>query len=416
MQLQKGLSGMVFSTVVVILVACFLFPSPGAAEPDGNGENSDLLREQILHNPELFITVGKEGCDFLMLQEAVRKAVPERDEIVLMDPIHTEAGITIDRDVKIRGFGAERTILQAAESLENAQDRVLVVQEAITAVVTGVTIRHGNPTQPLRCGGGIQNFGDLTLQGCEIRSNTAVYGVGIFNDGRLIMRNCSVSDNRSLPRTTAEIKSAAGCTGSGAGIKNEPDAELICYNSTISGNIARSKGGGLFVSCESKARLVNCTVSGNESKQSGGGIHIRGDLVLLHCTVANNHSLRQGGGIYNLGHLDVVACLIADNQVLDFVMGFGGGIYGTGQIGINEYNLIADGSFDSYLAGDPLLGPLSDNSGGTFTHALPQKSSAVDVIPPEVLAIEEDQRGLPRGTGTHDRGKYGDIGAFEWQE
>jgi parallel beta-helix repeat protein len=230
------------------------------------------------------------------------------------------------------------------------------------------------------------------------------------------MHDCNVTGNRSLRRTTAEIKSAAGCTGSGAGIKNEPDAELTCHNCTISGNSALSKGGGLFVSCESKARLENCTVSGNESKQSGGGIHIRGDLALLHCTIANNRSLRSGGGIYNLGHLDIEACLITGNEVRDFVMGFGGGVYGTGQIGINEYNLIADGSFESYRTGDPFLAPLDDNGGGTFTHALAWESPAVDAIPPDVLAVEEDQRGMSRGTGERDRGKYGDIGAYEWQE
>jgi hypothetical protein len=230
------------------------------------------------------------------------------------------------------------------------------------------------------------------------------------------MHNCNVSGNLSLPRTTAEIKSAAGCTGSGGGVKNEPDAELICYNSTISDNFARSKGGGLFVSCESKARLVNCTVSGNECKQSGGGIHIRGDLELFHCTVANNRSLRQGGGIYNLGHLDIVACIVAGNQVLDFVMGSGGGIYGRGQIGRNDFNLIADASFDSYLTGDPLLFSLADNGGTTLTHALQEQSPAIDVIPTELLDTKEDQRGFPRGAGSQDRGKYGDIGAFEWQE
>jgi predicted outer membrane repeat protein len=377
MQFRQIFWPTVFSTVTGILVYLLLFPSLGTAEPEGNGENPNLLREQILHNPELFITVGKEGCDFRLIQEAVHQAVPERNVIVLMDPVYTEAGIIIDRDVKIRGFGAEHTILQAGQSPEIAQDRVLVIREGMTAVVTAVTIRHGNPTKPHRCG--------------------------------------AVSDNRSLRRTTAEIKDATGCTGAGAGIKNEPDAELVCYNSTISGNSAGNKGGGLFVSCESKAKMVNCTVSGNESKRSGGGIHTRGDLELVHCTIANNRSTRQGGGIYNLGHLDVVACLIAGNQVLDFVMGFGAGIYGKGQIGINDYNLIADGSFVSYLTGDPLLAPLADNGGGTLTHALQQESPAVKVIPPEVLAMEEDQRGLPRGAGSDDRGKYGDIGAFEWQ-
>jgi predicted outer membrane repeat protein len=415
MQFRQIFWRTVFSTVTVILVYLLLFPSLGTAEPEGNGENPNLLREQILHNPELFITVGKEGCDFRLIQEAVHQAVPERNVIVLMDPVYTEAGIIIDRDVKIRGFGAEHTILQAGQSPEIAQDRVLVIREGMTAVVTAVTIRHGNPTKPHRCGAGIQNFGDLTLEGCDIRNNTAVYGVGIWNKGRLVMRNCNVSDNRSLRRTTAEIKDATGCTGAGAGIKNEPDAELVCYNSTISGNSAGNKGGGLFVSCESKAKMVNCTVSGNESKRSGGGIHTRGDLELVHCTIANNRSTRQGGGICNLGHLDVVACLIAGNQVLDFVMGFGAGIYGKGQIGINDYNLIADGSFVSYLTGDPRLAPLADNGGGTLTHALQQESPAVKVIPPEVLATEEDQRGLPRGAGSDDRGKYGDIGAFEWQ-
>ena len=413
---RKLNSCMISGSVVILIIARFLFPCPGMSGPGGIGESSQLLMEQILRNPEIFITVGKQGCDYPTLQEAVRNAVAERNDIVLVDPVQTEAGIIVDRDVNIRGFGAERTILQAAESPELAQDRVLIVQEGITALVTSMTIRHGNPAGPFRCGAGIQNYGELVLEGCNICSNTAVYGVGIWNKGSLVMRNCNVTDNHSLRLTAAEIKSAAGCTGSGAGIKNEPDAELTCYNSTISGNSALSKGGGLFVSCESKARLVNCTVSGNKSKQPGGGIHSRGDLVLLHCTIAKNRSLRSGGGIYNLGHLDIEACLIADNEVRDFVMGSGGGIYGTGQIGINEFNLIADGSCDSFLSGDPLLEPLGGNGGGTFTHALPQESTAVNVIPPEFLSVGEDQRGVSRGAGAHKRGKYGDIGAFERQE
>lgn len=306
------------------------------------------------------ITVGAAGCDVTRLQEAVRLAEPGHDVIVLMDPVHTEAGIVVDRDVSIRGFGAGRTVLQAAAGPQEAEDRVLVVREGVRASVSCLTIRHGNPRVPLRCGGGVQNFGDLVLEDCAVCDNAAVYGVGIWNRGRLVMRRCSVSGNQGLRRTTAEVKSAEGCTGSGAGIKNEPHAELLCEDCTIWGNFAQRRGGGLFVSCESTARLVNCTIRYNSSRREGGGIHVRGDAELERCTIVRNQSGRQGGGIYNLGRLDLVACLIADNSVADYAAGFGAGIYGQGQVGRNERNWVGDGSLPGALAVDPLLGPPED--------------------------------------------------------
>lgn len=361
------------------------------------------------------ITVGAAGCDVTRLQEAVRLAEPGRNVIVLMDPVHTEAGIVVDRDVSIRGFGAGKTVLQAAAGPQEAEDRVLVIQEGVRATVSSLTIRHGNPREPLRCGGGVQNFGDLVLEDCVVCDNAAVYGVGIWNRGRLLMRRCTVSGNQGLRRTTAEVKSAEGCTGSGAGIKNEPHAELSCEDCTIWGNSAQRRGGGLFVSCESTARLVNCTVSGNRSVYEGGGIHVRGDAELVHCTIAFNQSSRQGGGIFNIGRLDLVCCLVAGNRVGDFVSGVGAGIYGEGRLERNEHNLVADGSLEGCLAGDALLEPLAANGGTTATHALQSGSPAVDAVPLGLLIVRLDQRGLPRAAGSGSGGQGGDIGAFERQ-
>jgi hypothetical protein len=128
--------------------------------------------------------VGKKGCDYATLREAVENIGTERNDIVLMDANHTEAGIIIDRDVNIHGFGTDHTILQAAERPELAQERVLLVQQGIMAVVSSVTIRHGNPSKPLRCDAGIQNYGELVLEGCDIRDNAAVYGFGIWKKGK----------------------------------------------------------------------------------------------------------------------------------------------------------------------------------------------------------------------------------------
>ena len=62
-------------------------------------------------------------------------------------------------------------------------------------------------------------------------------------------------------------------------------------------------------------------------------------------------------------------------------------------------------------ADDLKLGPLQDNGGPTMTHALLPGSVAIDVIPVDACDVDEDQRGLPRPSGT-----MCDVGAFEVQE
>ncbi|HEY2084377.1 MAG TPA: choice-of-anchor Q domain-containing protein, partial [Verrucomicrobiae bacterium] len=93
-----------------------------------------------------------------------------------------------------------------------------------------------------------------------------------------------------------------------------------------------------------------------------------------------------------------------------------------------SYNLIGqtNGSFgftngvNGDLAGstnaplDPILGPLADNGGPTFTMALLHGSPALDAGDDALLqppyALKNDQRGFPRKSGAHV-----DIGAFEFQ-
>jgi hypothetical protein len=57
---------------------------------------------------------------------------------------------------------------------------------------------------------------------------------------------------------------------------------------------------------------------------------------------------------------------------------------------------------------DPMLGPLQDNGGATFTHSLLPGSPAINAIPPADCAYDDDQRGVAR-----PQGEGCDIGAFE---
>jgi predicted outer membrane repeat protein len=208
-------------------------------------------------------------------------------------------------------------------------------------------------------------------------------------------------------------------------------------NSTITGNSAADTGGGIYGAGVS---LVNSTISGNSAGTSGGGIYGHLGVSVVNSTISGNSAGTSGGAIYNVvSFLDVANSTITGNSAPS-----GGGIYNDGDdlVEISNtilnagasgenifnsggtitslgYNLSSDDG-GGYLTGpgdqintDPLLGPLQDNGGPTFTHALLPGSPAIDAgdpsfSPPPV----NDQRGCP-----FDRVFNGriDIGSLEVQ-
>ena len=189
-------------------------------------------------------------------------------------------------------------------------------------------------------------------------------------------------------------------------------------DSTISGNSTGTSGGGISVSGSGLvpgSSIVNSTISGNSAGTSGGGIYNNSSLDVTLSTITGN-SAPSGGGIYDDGQLSVVEI---SNTILN-AGALGENIFNNGgTVTSHGYNLSSDDG-GGYLTGpgdqintDPLLGPLQDNGGPTFTHALLPGSPAIDAgdpsfSPPPV----NDQRGCP-----FDRVFNGriDIGSFERQ-
>src|SRR5262249_31154114 len=116
-----------------------------------------------------------------------------------------------------------------------------------------------------------------------------------------------------------------------------------------------------------------------------------------------------GGGIYNVGTLTARNTIIAGNtgDVPDLA----------GNLGSLGHNLIGDSRGGSgfhvtdLLNVNPLLGPLQDNGGPTFTHALLPRSPAINAGD-NTGAPDSAQRGpgFPRIVGGTTN-----IGAFEAQ-
>jgi len=358
------------------------------------------------------VTVCASGCDYTAIQAAIDDpAVVSGSTINIVDPIHTESEIIVDKDITILGQGADSTIVQAHEEAGGVDDRVFFVEEGATVIIRGMTIRHGNPDlEPKvlgvrRCGGGIANLGNLTVEDTVITHNIASGGGGVINRGNIRFVNTAISDN-----VANGIEEPGYACGTGGGIKNVVGTiELI--NSTISGNSTVNMGGGMQAGCGSTTVLTNSTISGNTAGTNGGAVHLRGKLVLFHSTISDNSATYGADGVWLRGDMYATNSIIANNGEQDCIVGDRGrSMRGYGLMVLNLNNLIEHGDCPSRFLGDPLLGPLADNGGNTQTHALLPRSQAVDAIPDDECAVGTDQRGVLRPQGTAC-----DIGAFELQ-
>jgi CSLREA domain-containing protein len=279
-------------------------------------------------------------------------------------------------------------------------------------------------------GGGISSRGAATITSSTISENSADYsGGGINSDGALTLTNSTVSGNSG--------------DYSGGGINSGGTLTLI--NSAVLGNsVYEEEGGG--ISSRGTAVIISSTISGNSSNYSGGGINSGGALILSNSTVSGNSVVYAGGGVYSDGStITITNSTISENNVAvddpDDSRDGGGGIYNEGTLNLkntlianningdcynyewstidtNLNNFIGDGSCDPTFSGDPKLGPLANNGGPTFTHALRRGSPAIDVGDDTICAAEPvnglDQRGVARFGSL--AGNHCDIGAYEYQK
>jgi len=350
------------------------------------------------------VDVGSVGCDFTSIQEAL-DSIPAPRVVRIVDPVHTEAGIRVCGDACIVGNGSEGTILQAATNVEAASSRVFLVEQGGTLVLSGVTLRHGRPTECPRGGGAILNRGTTWLFHDVLRDNGGQCGGAVVNEGQFYAFDCTFLGNMATGGRTDDGYAARG---SGGALKNV-EGYAFLSGCTIAANTSRKRGGAIKACCTGTLHMVNCTISGNESREAGGGIHARGILIMEHCTITGNRSDRaaatRGGGprasgIYIDAQTTILSTIVAGNEGQD--------VHITEDATIVRYAtcLVGDGGVEGWLGGDPLLSELGDHGGFTWTHTLLEGSPAIDVVGAGDVAM--DQRGVFR-----PQGEACDLGAVE---
>ncbi|MEM7312475.1 MAG: CSLREA domain-containing protein [Planctomycetota bacterium] len=267
-------------------------------------------------------------------------------------------------------------------------------------------------------GGGIFSNQGIHLIGSEISRNwtegAASRGGGVY----LFPANRPTS---SIYQSTISRNHTEGVSSEGGGIYFA--GQLTATNSTISGNFTEgqhSSGGGVFhggIHAEgSLLELNNSTLSGNQAtgrRSSGGGLFsLTGSVAISASTVTGNIASQRGGGLFTYHGVDLslTNSIVAGNRghyyrniegpdlfrmegnyaVTHTLLGnnFGSG-FEESQSADENGNLI--GSDSSPI--DAMLGPLQNNGGATQTHSLLSGSPAIDSGLSD--GRDFDQRGLP---------------------
>jgi hypothetical protein len=301
--------------------------------------------------------------------------------VILSDTAH---------NLVIHGNGAT---LQRSTAGGTPAFRIFQIGAGAVVTISGLTITNGNVID--NWGGGIYNdHATLTVISSTLSGNSASFGGGgIFNSGRN-----SGSATLTVVNSTLSGNLGGGTSGggSGGGINNSGflgSAALTIINSTLSSNSNVALGGG----------IIN---DGNGSSSSA-------TLTVINSTLSGNLASDAGGGIYNYGAFSGRATITIGNTVLKAGDLHANISNNSGTVTSLGYNLSSDDG-GGYLTAigdlintDPMLGPLQNNGGSTFTHALLPSSVAINNGGPEF-----DQRGP--GFNRVVNGRI-DIGAFELQ-
>ncbi len=300
--------------------------------------------------------------------------------------IFVSVPLSVPRSMTISGPGAKVLTVDGSWSI-----RTFMVGGQ-TVNITGLTIANSGLTTA--AAGIVSDFGG---------------GILVDSGGTLTVSYCTISNNHAR---------------NGAGIANLGSTVNV-NNSTLSGNHADQAGGGVY-NLGGTLTISNSTLSGNSAPAGplgglfvgrGGGLSNSGFSTVINSTF-NGNSATIGAGILNDTVQNVWASLTIGSTILccstDNPVELAANATSLGD------NLATDGSLE--LSIDPMLGPLQDNGGPTFTHALLPGSPAIGAGF-NFSGATTDQRGsgfvrtvggpsipppFPAGDGT-------DIGAFEVQ-
>lgn len=381
----------------------------GAGFPRVRGSAIDIGAVEI---PMLVVTnTNNSGTGSLRQALLDANAVVGADTIIF-DPtdfataktISLTSGLpNITDSLSIQGTGAG--LLTVERNAAASHFRVFTISGMnLAASFSDLTISGGKSATN---GGGISAGANciLTLQNVVLSGNSAADNGGAINAGT----NSTVTiNNSSFTANTADNHGGAINLNLGT---------FTLENTTTSGNSANGSGGAVFIVGSADGVFRNVTISGNTVSGTGGGIawdSTGGTVLVQNSTIVNNAASISGGGLHhNKGNGDFVveSSIFFGNTApvsSDIHNPLNAGFVSLKNCLISTTaGLLFTDQGGNLIGVNPLLGPLANNGGATFTH-LPAINSPVINTGSNPAGLMHDQRGLPREISV-----FADIGAVE---
>lgn len=278
--------------------------------------------------------------------------------------------------------------------------------------------------------------GTIEIRETSFLNNTSMDGGAIYSNCYLTVRDSIFAGNHAI---------IVGYSG-GIGGAIDSSRSLWIYDSIFSGNSADSIAGAIQSGGSSGTfmEMARCLFTGNTALYYAAGAFLgSGQYLLSDSTFSGNEcgdaTFGEGCAVYTaaLPQVTIDNCTFANNQnnfggstALEVYNGtvtvghsiFAGGTGGPscgGTLLSTGHNIDSGtscglASIGDQSSTDPLLGPLADNSGPSWTHLALPGSPAIDGGDPTGVCTTNDQRGVQRPVdGDGDGGSECDIGAVE---
>ncbi len=261
----------------------------GSGSVNGVTDVSATLDSQTLHKsvqivpPTVFNTRSLET--FLKIQDAINDAdTLNGDTLTLTAGIFNEHDILVNKNLTITGPTNTGNNLPTAMVDAQNVGRVFKIPVGINATLKYLLIQNGNST-----------------------TETSTDGGGIFNEGILNIKNCTITKN------------TAGTDGNGGGIYN--DGNMALNGSNISNNTAKNAYGG-GIGNDGTLTVTESSISNNTATLMGGAIYNTGTLILTGSHLYKNTATNNGGGIFNSGN-----AVLTFNNIIGNIASSGADIY-----------------------------------------------------------------------------------------
>jgi hypothetical protein len=221
---------------------------------------------------------------------------------------NTSAGFTLNKALTIRGQGATSTFIQASSTPGTAVNKSVFTTFS-TIVFQNLTIRYGNATSSGSRGGGITNYGNLTLKNVILtqNKNAGTQGTANYVGGAIYSDQ---STTLTISSSTLSNNTVYGYAYGAGGLYVNQTATVNITGSTFSGNTGIAYiptifpysyadiSGAISVFRSSPTIITNSTISGNSTNGYGGALNMQSEATTLtNTTVANNTAGYGAAGI-----------------------------------------------------------------------------------------------------------------------